>query len=89
MALIACTFHPFPPLLHMLTANEQSNIWSRYKAVSLLGQGVYGKVTRAINKETGTVVAIKETVSDVDGSLPTTLRELAIMSKIKHPNIIG
>ena len=73
----------------MLTANEPSSIWSRYKAVSLLGQGVYGKVTRAVNKETKAVVAIKETVSDVDGILPTTLREIAIMSRLKHPNIIG
>lgn len=74
----------------MLSAqNEGSSIWKRYKAVSLLGQGVYGKVNRAINRETGRVVAIKETVSDVDGILSTTLREVAIMSKLSHRNIIG
>ena len=78
------TFH------RMLSAqNEGSSIWKRYKAVSLLGQGVYGKVNRAINRETGRVVAIKETVSDVDGILSTTLREVAIMSKLSHRNIIG
>jgi serine/threonine protein kinase len=67
---------------------EQASIWSRYKPISLIGQGVYGKVSKAVCKETRKVVAVKETVSDVDGILPTTLRELAIMAQMKHRNLV-
>lgn len=72
-----------------MAPNDKTSIWIRYKPLSLLGQGVYGKVTKAYHTESGNLVAIKETASDTDGILATTMRELAIMSKIKHRNVVG
>jgi serine/threonine protein kinase len=67
---------------------QEAGIWSRYKPKALIGQGVYGKVHKAVCMETNRTVAIKETISDVDGILPTTMRELAILSQVQHKNII-
>ncbi len=72
----------------MLSHQETSGIWTRYTPISVLGQGVYGKVIKAVSKSDQKVVAIKETSSDVDGILATTLREIAIMSRLKHRNIV-
>jgi serine/threonine protein kinase len=66
----------------------EAGIWIKYKPEAMIGQGVYGRVHRASNRQTQQTVAIKETISDQDGILPTTLRELAIMKQVNHPNII-
>jgi serine/threonine protein kinase len=67
---------------------QTAGIWSRYQPRSLIGQGVYGKVHKAICMETNRTVAIKETLSDIDGILPTTMRELAILAQVEHPNVV-
>ncbi|KAJ3361313.1 hypothetical protein HDU91_003995 [Kappamyces sp. JEL0680] len=73
----------------MLTAQDsQHGIWNRYQALTLIGQGVYGKVIKALSKVDKRVVAIKETCSDTDGILATTLREISIMTRIKHRNVV-
>lgn len=67
---------------------KQPGIWSRYIAKALIGQGVYGRVHKAISKDTNRVVAIKETLSDLDGILSTTMRELSIISQVDHRNVV-
>ena len=58
-----------------------------------LGEGVYGKVYKGIDQRDGTIVALKR----VDFSQPyaaregvpsTTLREVAILKSLRHPNIV-
>lgn len=76
----------------------------RYEQINAhIGQGTYGKVEKARDKETDTVVAIKkvkicEVPSDLAESRQkvgqcgihfTVLREIKIMNEINHPNIMG
>ncbi|RQM07761.1 hypothetical protein DH86_00003042 [Scytalidium sp. 3C] len=71
---------------------------NQYEVINEIGRGVYGKVKLARNLETGEYVAIKiiqrfskrrrlgrVTVSPED----KTKREIAILKKIRHPNIVG
>ena len=67
----------------------EAAIWSRYQMLDKLGEGVYGSVYKAYNKETGRIVAIKETCSDMQGVLTTTMRELGIMKLLSHPNVVA
>ncbi|CAD8191035.1 unnamed protein product [Paramecium pentaurelia] len=57
-----------------------------------LGEGTYGIVTRAFDKKRGKVVAIKKLKLDScddEGVPSTTIREIAILQKLKHGNIIN
>ncbi|KAH8821305.1 hypothetical protein F5884DRAFT_850540 [Xylogone sp. PMI_703] len=71
---------------------------NQYEVINEIGRGVYGKVKLARSLETGEYVAIKiiqrfskrrrlgrVTVSPED----KTKREIAILKKIRHPNIVG
>jgi serine/threonine protein kinase len=69
------------------SANE-CQLWKRYKPIAYLGKGEYGRVTKAVVIKTRRIVAIKETNSDQDGILQTTLRELGIMARLKHRNVV-
>jgi serine/threonine protein kinase len=57
-------------------------------AVEKLGKGTYGSVYKA--QRGNEVVAIKKIKLDVDteGLPSTALREIAILKKMKHPNIV-
>ncbi|CAD8097012.1 unnamed protein product [Paramecium sonneborni] len=57
-----------------------------------LGEGTYGIVTRAYDKRRGKQVALKKLKldnCDDEGVPSTTIREIAILQKLKHPNIIS
>ncbi len=62
-----------------------------YKFVRLIGKGAFGKVTLAIHKLTGKYVAIKtidkEHLKD-EFSKRKVLREIYILKKIRHVNVI-
>ncbi|RFU30883.1 hypothetical protein B7463_g5468, partial [Scytalidium lignicola] len=71
---------------------------NQYEVINEIGRGVYGKVKLARSLETGEYVAIKiiqrfskrrrlgrVTVSPED----KTKREIAILKKIRHPNVVG
>lgn len=47
-----------------------------YTKLGFLGEGVYGSVFKAKRVSDGRIVAVKETISDAEGVLPTTLREI-------------
>ncbi len=62
-----------------------------YKMVKLIGKGAFGKVALAIHKLTGKYVAIKTIEKDHlkdEFSRRKVLREIYIMKKIKHVNVI-
>lgn len=63
----------------------------RFQVIKKLGQGTYGKVQLAVNKESGQEVAIKtirKSMVETEQDLIRIRREIQIMSSIQHPHII-
>ena len=65
-------------------------IGKNYIAHEKLGKGTYGSVYKAQKKDTNEFFAIKKIKLDVDteGIPSTALREIAILKKMKYPNIV-
>jgi serine/threonine protein kinase len=56
-----------------------------------IGRGAYGMVHMGTNKKTGEKVALKKTTIDnySDGIPSTTMREISILTELKHVNIVS
>lgn len=70
---------------------KKHRLKQRFEVVKKLGQGTYGKVQLAINKETEQEVAIKtikKSKIESEQDLIRIRREIQIMSSIQHPHII-
>jgi protein kinase len=62
---------------------------NRYKVLKALGDGTYGSVIRAQNKQTGEVVAIKKFKQKYRSwEECVKLREVTALRKLIHPNIV-
>lgn len=63
---------------------------SRYKKLEKLGEGTYGLVYKAEDLHTGKYVAIKKIKLDnnEEGIPATTMREISLLTHLKHPNIV-
>lgn len=61
-----------------------------YHHLKKIGDGTYATVFKARDYNTGKYVALKKISieNDDDGIPPTTIREIAILKRMKHPNII-
>eukprot|EP00834_Sanchytrium_tribonematis_P005225 NODE_302_length_10333_cov_0.506840.p7 type:complete len:197 gc:universal NODE_302_length_10333_cov_0.506840:8277-7687(-) len=62
-----------------------------YEILKVCGQGVYGKVNKALHKKTGNVVALKMLKGDLSndhGIQIVYYREFRILQKLNHVNII-
>ncbi|MEB3293073.1 MAG: serine/threonine-protein kinase [Synechococcales bacterium] len=59
---------------------------SNYRLLGLVGRGQFGRVSCAIHRQTGQLVALKE----LDQQFPTHqfLRELRFLLTLQHPNIV-
>jgi serine/threonine protein kinase len=62
----------------------------KYERQEKLGEGTYGVVYKALNKETGELVAIKKIrlEKEDDGVPSTAIREISLLKNLKHPNIV-
>ncbi len=63
-----------------------------FRKVNRIGEGTYGFVYRAIDKETTEVVALKRIImhnEDYDGFPLTSLREIRLLKKCNHINIVN
>ena len=62
-----------------------------YKQLNEIAEGTYGLVYRALCKETGQVVALKhlKLANEREGFPVTSLREIATLLAVKHPNIVN
>ncbi|KAJ2490775.1 kinase subunit of RNA polymerase II carboxy-terminal domain kinase I [Coemansia sp. RSA 2050] len=60
-----------------------------YSRITMVGEGTYGKVHKARNKETGQIVALKQMRIDMDreGFPITAMREIRLLKQLRHPNI--
>ncbi|CAO2646141.1 Cyclin-dependent kinase 3 [Lemmus lemmus] len=61
-----------------------------FQKVEKIGEGTYGVVYKAKNKETGQIVALKKIRLDVEteGIPSTAIREISLLKELKHPNIV-
>ncbi|XP_054720184.1 probable serine/threonine-protein kinase nek3 [Uloborus diversus] len=74
-----------------LKNDKKHRLKQRFDVMRKLGQGTYGKVQLAINRETGQEVAvktIKKAKVETEKDLVRIRREIQIMSSIQHPHII-
>lgn len=62
----------------------------KYKKAEKLGEGTYGVVYKAVNIETGEVVAIKKIrlEKEDDGVPSTAIREISLLKNLRHPNVV-
>ena len=59
---------------------------------ALLGEGTYGRVFKGLDTETNQTVAVKRAkveIRSAGGVHFTTIREIKIMKKLNHPNLMG
>ncbi|RPA80464.1 cyclin-dependent kinase 10, isoform CRA_g [Ascobolus immersus RN42] len=66
---------------------------NEYEQLNALGEGTYGVVTRARDKQTSEIVALKQ-VRIFDESRPngipiTALREISLLKSLRHENIVS
>ena len=63
---------------------------SNYEKLGRIGEGTYGVVYKAREKTTGDIVALKKIRMDRerDGMPLTSLREIRILQRITHPNVV-
>ena len=69
---------------------EKKFLCPEYKALQKLGKGTYGTVYKAQKPKSNDFVAIKKIKLDVEseGVPSTTLREISILKKSVHANIV-
>jgi protein kinase len=61
----------------------------KYKVVKTIGDGTYGSVAKAYDKETGEVVAIKKMKKKFyRWESCVGLREIKSLMRLSHPNIV-
>ena len=64
------------------------NNWSKLDKV---GEGTYGSVYKAADRATGALVArkrIKLSSNEREGMPLTSLREVSLLRRLRHPNIV-
>ncbi|EPR79098.1 Cell division protein kinase [Spraguea lophii 42_110] len=62
---------------------------SRYIQRRYIGAGTYSKVYEALDSESNEIVALKKIKLNEDEGIPSTaLREISLMKKLQHPNIL-
>ncbi|EPY32188.1 cyclin-dependent kinase [Strigomonas culicis] len=62
----------------------------RYSHIVRLGEGTYGAVYKATEKDTGKVIAFKRmnAVSDDDGVPGIAIREVCLLKELRHQNLV-
>ena len=62
----------------------------KYQKIEKLGEGTYGIVYKAQNRDSGDIVALKRIRLDneEEGVPCTAIREISLLKELKHPNIV-
>ncbi|XP_025855581.1 cyclin-dependent kinase 3 isoform X4 [Vulpes vulpes] len=79
------------PLLEQAVREQRSSAaMDVFQKVEKIGEGTYGVVYKAKNKETGQLVALKKIRLDLEteGVPSTAIREISLLKELKHPNIV-
>lgn len=85
---------PLPPLLG--PPPQYGRSVASFRDRQMIGKGTYGEVSRAVDKETGETVALKKMsltlpgeANQKEGLAITALRELKVLQKLKHKNVVA
>lgn len=62
----------------------------RYQKLEKIGEGTYGVVHKAKDKQTGEIIALKKIRLEAeDEGIPSTaIREISLLKELQHPNIV-
>lgn len=62
----------------------------RFERQEKLGEGTYGVVFKARDRETDSIVALKKIrLENTDEGIPSTaIREISLLQELHHPNIV-
>lgn len=70
-------------------SNNGPSLNSLYKRIDKIGEGTYGVVYIAENRQTGNYVALKQISMDAAAGVPSTaIREVSLLKELYHPNIV-
>lgn len=66
------------------------NVTDKFDKIEKIGEGTYGVVYRAKDKNTGETVALKKIRldADVEGVPSTAIREISLLKELNHPAIV-
>lgn len=69
---------------------ENKQKFNKYEIMQKIGEGTYGMVYDGYDKQTKERVAIKDIILEDGGSgIPSTaIREISLLKKLKHENIV-
>ena len=78
------------PNIPNCNSNSNSPKIGNYHRLRVIGEGRYGAVYKARNYKTGECFALKKIFMDYDedGIPSTTIREIALLKQMEHPNIV-
>ncbi len=66
------------------------SVASRYDKIEKIGEGTYGVVYKAKDRETTQIVALKKIrLETEDEGVPSTaIREISVLKELQHPNVV-
>ncbi|XP_015675200.2 cyclin-dependent kinase 3 [Protobothrops mucrosquamatus] len=75
---------------HQVRKQKMDTFQDVFQKVEKIGEGTYGVVYKARNKQTGQLVALKKIRldSETEGVPSTAIREISLLKELKHPNIV-
>lgn len=74
----------------MAVSDDMKRILDLFQRIEKIGEGTYGVVYKAKDRQTGKVIALKKIRLDTDseGVPSTAIREIALLRELSHPNIV-
>ena len=73
----------------MSLASSSKDAHERYKTLNKVGEGSFGMVFRALDRQEGAIVALKRVRLKDTRALPTgALREIMALQRLSHPNVL-
>jgi hypothetical protein len=75
---------------HAQPPRVESGAMEAYQKLEKIGEGTYGVVYKAKNRESGSIIALKKIrLEQEDEGVPSTaIREISLLKELQHPNIV-